>query len=51
MLTYCQDVLEKLGTRSEDLPENEKRKRKLEQNPDHPDSIKLRKLENEVSYF
>eukprot|EP00088_Acartia_fossae_P045583 TRINITY_DN490_c0_g1_i12.p1 TRINITY_DN490_c0_g1~~TRINITY_DN490_c0_g1_i12.p1 ORF type:complete len:651 (-),score=207.97 TRINITY_DN490_c0_g1_i12:338-2290(-) len=42
-----QEVLEKLGTRSEDLPENERRKRKLEQNPDHPDSIKQRKLENE----
>lgn len=41
------DVLEKLGTKKDELPDFEKRKRKLEQNPDHPESIKQRKLENE----
>lgn len=42
-----QAVLEKLGTKKDELPDYEARKRKLEQNPEHPDSIKQRKLENE----
>jgi len=41
-----QEVLDKLGTRKDELPED-KRKRKLEQLPDHPESIKIRRLENE----
>ena len=40
--------MDKLGTRKDELPED-KRKRKLEQLPDHPESIKIRRLENEVS--
>jgi hypothetical protein len=40
-----------LGTKKDELPDFEKRKRKLEQNPDHPESIKQRKLENEVTHY
>jgi len=40
-------VLDKLGTNKDDLFSDKQRKRKLELDPTHPDSVKLKKLESQ----